>query len=89
MNNHAIITLIETIAKTLDSGKIVVGVYRDIRKAFHAIWLHILLRKLYVLGKCGNIYEWVKRYLTNRSQFVLYNNSKSEKKFKDLAANFS
>ena len=78
--NHAIITLVEKVAKALDSGKIVVGVYLDIRKAFDAISHPILLKKLYALGIRGNIYYWVKSYLTNRSQFVLYNNSKSEKK---------
>ena len=35
--NHAVITLVERIAKALDTGKIVVGVYLEIRKAFDAI----------------------------------------------------
>ena len=35
--NHAIITLVEKVAKALDNGKIIVGVYLDIRKAFDAI----------------------------------------------------
>ena len=78
--NHAIMTLVEKVAKALDSGKIVVGVYLDIRKAFDAISHPILLKKLYALDIRGNIYYWVKSYLTNRSQFVLYNNSKSEEK---------
>ena len=47
--NHAVITLVEGVAKTLDTGKIVVGVYLDIRKAFDAIDHPILLRKLYSL----------------------------------------
>ena len=79
--NHAVITLVERVAKTLDTGKIVVGVYLDIQKAFHAIDHPILLRKLYSLGIRGNLYTWIKSYLTNRSQFVMYNNSKSETKF--------
>ena len=79
--NHAVITLIERVAKTLDTGKIVVGVYLDIRKAFDAINHPILLRKLYSLGIRGNLYTWIKSYLTNRSQFVMYNNTKSETKF--------
>ena len=60
--NHAIITLVENIARALDSGKIVVGVYLDTRKAFDAISHPILLRKLYVLGIRGIIYDWVKSY---------------------------
>ena len=79
--NHAVITLVERMAKALDTGKIVVGVYLDIRKAFDAIDHHILLRKLYSLGIRGNLYTWIMSYLTNRSQFVMYNNSKSETKF--------
>ena len=79
--NHAVITLVERVAKALDTGKIVVGVYLYIRKAFDAIDHPILLRKLYSLGIRGNLYTWIKSYLTNRSQFVMYNNSKSETKF--------
>ena len=79
--NHAVITLVERVAKALDTGKIVVGVYLDIRKAFDAIDHPILLRKLYSLGIRGNLYTWIKGYLTNRSQFVMYNNSKSKTKF--------
>ena len=79
--NHAVVTLVERVAKALDTGKIVVGVYLDIRKAFDAIYHPILLRKLHSLGIRGNLYTWIKSYLTNRSQFVMYNNSKSETKF--------
>ena len=38
------------------------------------------MRQLYSLGKRGNLYTWIKGYLTNKSQFVGYNNSKSETK---------
>ena len=47
--NLVIIALVENIARALDSGKIIVGVYLDIRKALDAISNPILLRKLYVL----------------------------------------
>ena len=40
-------------------------------QALDAISHPILLKKLYALGIRGNIYYWVKSYLTNRSQFVL------------------
>ena len=73
-------TLVEKVTRAFDSGKIIVGVYLDIRKVFDAISHPILLRKLYALGIRGNIYDWIESYLTNRSQFVLYNNSKSKKK---------
>ena len=61
-----------TRAKALGTGKIVAEVYLDIWKAFDAIIDHpILLRKLYSLGILGNLYIWIKSYLTNRSQFLM------------------
>ena len=39
-----------------------------------------VLDKLYAHGLRNNIYEWFKSYLANRSQYVMYNNSKSETK---------
>ena len=52
--NRAIITLVERVAKALDTGKIVVGFFLDIREALDAIDHFILLRKFYYLGIRGN-----------------------------------
>ena len=46
------------------------------------LFYSILLRKLDSLGIRGNLHTWIKSYLTNRSQFVMYNNSKSETNLK-------
>ena len=51
--SHAIITLVEKVAKALDTGKMVVGVYLDIRKAFDCVCHHTLLDKLYKMGIRG------------------------------------
>ena len=53
--NHAIITLIDKVSQALDTGKYVVGLYLDIRKAFDAVPHSILLKKLYALGVRGNL----------------------------------
>ena len=76
--SHAIITLVERVSKALDTGKYVVGVFLDLKKAFDTVDHSILLNKLYLYGIRGNIHNWFKSYLTNRSQYVEYNNVKSK-----------
>ena len=71
--SHAIITLVEKVAKALDTGKIVVGAYLDIRKAFDCVRHHTLLDKLYKIGIRGNMYCLIENYLMNRTQYVHYN----------------
>ena len=66
----------DKVSRALDTGKFVVGLYLDIRKAFDAVPHSILLEKLYALGIRGNIYNWFKSYLENRKQYVIYNNCK-------------
>ena len=75
--SHAIITLIEKISRALDTGKTVCGIFIDFRKAFDVIPHKTLLKKLYAYGIRGEIYNWFKSYLSDRSQFVQYQNSKS------------
>ena len=66
-------TLVEKVTKALDTGKIVVGVYLDIRKAFDSISTSILLDKLYKIGIRGNLYCLVQSYLSSRTQYVVHN----------------
>ena len=54
---HAIITLVERVSKALDTGKIVVGVYLDLKKAFDTVDHKILLNKLYAIGIRGHIHD--------------------------------
>ena len=79
--SHAIITLVNKVSKSLDEGKIVGGVYLDIRKAFDSISHQILLDKLHKIGIRGNINCLLKRYLMSRSQYVICNGAKSDVKF--------
>ena len=75
--SHVIITLIERISRALDTGEIVCGIFIDFSKAFDVIPHKTLLKKLYAYGIRGEIYNWFKSYLSDRSQFVQYQNSKS------------
>ena len=43
---HAIITLVEKITSSLDSGDIIIGVYLDLKKTFDTVNRHILFKKL-------------------------------------------
>ena len=68
--NHAIITMVEKVSNALDTGKIVVGVFLDLKKAFDTVNHDILLKNIYAYGIRGNIYDWFKSYFKNRKQFV-------------------
>ena len=61
--SHAIITLVEKVSKALDTGKIVVGVYLDIRKAFDCVRHSTLLDKLHKIGIRGNLFCLIKSLL--------------------------
>ena len=74
----AIICLVERVAKALDTGKIVIGLMIDLKKVFYGICHKTLLKKLYAYGIRGKVLNWFKSYLTNRTQYVQYGNTKSE-----------
>ena len=74
---HAIMTLVEKVTKALDTGKIVVGVYMDIRKVFDSISTSILLDKFYKIGIRGNLYCLLQSYLSSKTQYVVYNECNS------------
>lgn len=59
-----------------------VGVlFIDFRKAFDSVNHTILLQKLKAFGISGNLLSWMKRYLSNRNQFVQVNDVKSDTSF--------
>ena len=57
----------------LDSKTPVDAVYLDFRKAFDTVPHERLLNKLYGYGVRGEILNWIKNFLTDRSQFVSIN----------------
>ena len=73
----AVLEAYNKIVSNLDKGKHTLGLFLDLSKAFDTISHSILLDKLHHYGVRGNALEWFKSYLTNRSQFVVYDNSKS------------
>ena len=57
-----------------------VGVFLDLKKAFDTVDHNILLAKLKQYGIRGNTQRWFESYLSNRKQYVEYNNFKSDTK---------
>ena len=75
--SHTLINSTENIRKALDDGNIGCGVFVDLQRAFDTVDHQILLAKLnhYGLGEVSN--DWVKSYLSNRSQYVSINGYES------------
>ena len=72
-SHHVLITLINKITQSLDSGDMVIGIFLDLKKAFDTVNHKILVKKLYSYGIRDQLINWFKSYLENRSQYVTYN----------------
>ena len=70
----------ERVSKALDTGKYGVGVLFTLKSPFDTVDHNILLAKLKQYGIRGNIHSWFDSYLSNRKQYVEYNNLKSDAK---------
>ena len=75
--NHAVITLVEKVNNALDSGKILICVFLDLKKAFDTVDHCILLDKLYKYGIRGTLWNWFKSFLENIKQYVCYSDISS------------
>ena len=73
----AIMMLVDKITEALDQGESVVGVFLDFSKAFDTVDHNILLQKMDKYGICGIELKWFENYLSDRMQYVTYNNHKS------------
>ena len=62
----------------LENKETTMAVFLDLSKAFDTIDHNILLAKLGHYGIRGIAVEWFRNYLTNRTQFVTYRDTKSQ-----------
>ena len=70
---HSLISITETVKKTIEERKYGCGVFIDLKKAFDTVNHDILLSKLEHYGIREAPLLWFKSYLTNRKQFVHLN----------------
>ena len=56
--SHLIISVVEKVSRSLDTSKIVVGRFLDLKKKFDTVEHQILIDKLYAHGLRNNMYEW-------------------------------
>ena len=66
------------ITQQLDTGNYVLGIFIDFQKAFDTVDHDILLAKLCNYGIRGHTNNFFRTYLTNRTQFTIINNIKSD-----------
>jgi hypothetical protein len=73
----ALTVLLDEISKAFNKEEIVVGIFLDFKKAFDTINHEILKSKLQKYGIRGISLAWISSYLSNRLQYVSYNNFES------------
>ena len=74
-----LIDFLETVTKTIDNGKSADIFYLDFAKAFDKVPRERLLLNLKAKGVTGRIFNWIKTWLTNRTQQVKMGNCSSKK----------
>ena len=71
---HAIVQLVDQIRNGFESKQYTLGVFVDLSKAFDTVNHKILISKLENYGIRGKNLLWFISCLTNRTQFIKYNN---------------
>ncbi len=74
----AAMELVDKIIQDMDKNEIPLNIYLDLSKAFDTLDHDILIDKLYSYGFRDNALGLFKSYLSNRKQFVEFNDAKSE-----------
>lgn len=82
----AAISLLDEIRLNLDKSNknIAACLFLDVSKAFDTIPRDLLMKKLYRYGFRGKSYDLINSYLTNRTQYVEINGTKSETLFNNF-----
>ena len=71
--------MLDKITQALDDNQYAIGLFLDLSKAFDCINHKILLMKLDHYGVGGQALKWFKSYLSDRYQYVVINETTSNK----------
>ena len=71
---HAVIQLISQILQAFKEKDHTIRIFIDLSKAFDTVNHHLLLQKLELYGIQYNNLKWFQSYLSNRKQFIKFNN---------------
>ena len=71
------IELADRILLEMDKGNTPIAIFLDLSKAFDTLDHTILLQKLKYYGISENSLNWFQSYITNRKQYVQFQNVKS------------
>ena len=74
----ALASSVNHIVNALQFGKYSIGIYLDFSKAFDTLNHDILFLKLNHFGIRGIALDWIKSYMVNRKQYVMYNDNSSD-----------
>ena len=75
--SFALAYLIDKIMTSIEKKEYVIGLFVDLSKAFDTVNHSILLAKIFKYGIRGMAYTWINNYLTDRKQYVTFNNTES------------
>ena len=77
---HAILQLVNQITEAFSQGKYTLGAFLNVSKIFDTVSYNILLKNLKAYGIQSENLKWFRSYLSNRKQFILYDDFKAEVK---------
>ncbi|XP_065678226.1 uncharacterized protein LOC136093192 [Hydra vulgaris] len=77
--DHALTELVTHVTNAFNDDRFTLGVFIDLSKAFDTVNHVILLKKLEHYGIKNNNLLWFKDYLSNRQQYIQYENVKTKK----------
>ena len=75
---HAILHIVDRLLFEIDNFKTPIAIFLDLSKAFDTLNSEILIGKLKFYGISNNALEWFHSYMTDRKQFIEFQNEKSD-----------